>query len=1069
VARFLVRRLALIPVALLLVNFLGYAYAHLVLPIRAARIPYLSTLLDPGPLLPSYLDYFQSALHLEFGTLPGQEETIAQIIVEASKASAGLLAIALTLSIVLGLSLGIEAVRVEPRRISRWLTLLTTTGLAMPSFYIGSLLLLAAFYYMLRQRGDSPFPLWGFGWDLHLVLPTLALLARPTVQIAQMTAGLLETELGKRHIRTARSVGHLWQVIRRRHALRNIMAPVVLSIAASARLLMGELILVEWLFKWPGLGNLFAASLVPAQTNVGSGSVLFLNPPVVATVLTAFAAFFLLIDLVAAVLVRVLDPRLQAPAEGRGTADVVSTQSGVRQRNWSLLIGAAIVLGVAIVAVAGPKLALQDPLEEHTIIQVEDGWETAPFPILTVPGFPLGSDERGRDLLSRLLWAVRPTMVMVTVVALVRLVLGTMIGLASGWSTGRLGQLLDGLIAGALAVPILMVALAAIAAVGLEVGVAAFIIGLSVTGWAETARIVQEQTQLVRGQQYVEAAQALGSPDRRILVQHVLRQIMPMVWMLLALEIAGTLMATAGLGFLGYYIGGDVWVEIADFVTKRFSGMPELGQMLATANTGITSLRIGALPWGMVMVGTTIFAVVLGFNLLAAGLRQQLSLERGRRRTLLTQATRRLGAWLEGKAWLPASGWVSAHALQAVLTVGLILAIGAGAVWWQVQAAKEPETPGILLEIPGGHLWAGEGHDPYGTRWTAAIGPADPEVLWTFREPSGFSGEPSVAADGTIYIGSRGGVLYALHPDGSPLWEAEAADSLVGSPALSATGDIHVTDRKGGLSAFAPNGVLRWRFQSLEGDLATSGPIVAPNGTIYYPLGNVLQAVSPVGEALWATRAVFFHRTLIPRLGPTGDLLFWEDVVLDARDGALLDLEAPVEVDRYLVGADGRTYLTVDHNVMHWRQAGSSVEIVEATRWDPRGLGTLTTPIDAGVTQERVVWLLYGNPFEGTRLAWLDTGGRVLGATRHPFEQRSMVAVGQGGITYLCGSGDPSFEPGPACIALMPDVEDPIWQVSLENGERVVGGALVPGRLYVTVSRLDSREGTLVALGEGQP
>ena len=119
-SRFLVRRLALIPLALLLVNFLGYAYAHLVLPIRAARIPYLSLLPDPGPLLPSYLEYLQDALHLDFGMLPGQEETIAQVIVEASKASAGLLALALTLSVGIGLILGLEAVRVEPRRISRW-------------------------------------------------------------------------------------------------------------------------------------------------------------------------------------------------------------------------------------------------------------------------------------------------------------------------------------------------------------------------------------------------------------------------------------------------------------------------------------------------------------------------------------------------------------------------------------------------------------------------------------------------------------------------------------------------------------------------------------------------------------------------------------------------------------------------------------------------------------------------------------------------------------------------------------------------------------------------------------
>lgn len=1066
--RFLLRRIAIIPVALLLVSFLGYAYAHLVLPIRAARIPYLASLPDPGPLLPAYGEYLQGALRLDLGTLPGTESTLGEVIVTAGKASSGLLVMAMALSILLGLSLGLWAVKVEPRRIARWLTLVTTTGLAMPSFYIGSLLLLAVFYYTV-QRGTLLLPLSGFGWDLHLVMPTLALLARPTVQIAQMTAGLLETELGKRYIRTARSVGHLWQVIRRRHALRNIMAPVVLSVAASARLLMGELILVEWLFQWPGLGRLFAQALVPAQTMAhGFGNaIVFLNPPVVATVLTAFAALFLAIDLVAAVMVRVLDPRLRAPEEGMGTADVVSTQSGVRRRNWSLLIGAAIVLLIAAIAILGPSLAPQDPLEEHGVIQVEDGWETAPFSIFTVPGFPLGSDDRGRDLLSRLLWAVRPTMVMVAVVAVVRLVLGTMLGVIAGWSTGRLGQLLDGLIGGALAVPILMVALAAIAAVGLEVGVAAFMIGLSVTGWAETARIVREQTRLVRGQQYVEAAQALGLSDGRIMVQHVLRQIMPMVWMLLALEIAGTLMATAGLGFLGYYVGGDVWVEVEDWVTRRISGMPELGQMLATTNTGVASLRAKSLPWGMVTVGTTVFTIVLGFNLLAAGLRQQLSVEGGRRRTVLTRLADRIGAWYFESPLYALGVWASRRwpALAAAGVV-LILVTGAGAVWWRAEATRQPEVVGVKLEVPGGQLWASEAHDPYGTRSIGSTGPTDPQVLWRFLDPGGFAGGPAVSADGTIYIVSRTPKLHALDASGNLLWDVELFAGGVGTPALSAEGQIHVADRAGGLSVYDPDGSLRWRFQSEAGDLATTGPVVAPDGTVYYGLGSIVQAVSAEGEGLWASQTPAIHRTLAPWLSPEGDLLFWQDAALDTADGSVVDLGLEEQVDEYLTGADGLTYLRVGHNVSRWEMTPSGVEILETTRWDPRFLGTLTSPTHAGVTPDRVVWVFYTNPYEASRIAWLDPTGRVLGARRVAYGRSMVVAVGPGSTLYLCGAADPRDVPNPNCVALVPEAEDPLWQVSLGTGERVLGGAVVQDRLYVAANLMTMRQGSLVALGD---
>lgn len=91
--------------------------------------------------------------------------------------------------------------------------------------------------------------------------------------------------------------------------MRNILAPVILMLATVMRLLVGELVLVEWLFRWPGLGRLLAWTLVPPQLSSSAGSPLFLNAPVMATTLTIIAALFLLTDLAAALLVRVYDPR----------------------------------------------------------------------------------------------------------------------------------------------------------------------------------------------------------------------------------------------------------------------------------------------------------------------------------------------------------------------------------------------------------------------------------------------------------------------------------------------------------------------------------------------------------------------------------------------------------------------------------------------------------------------------------------------------------------------------------------------------------------------------------------
>jgi peptide/nickel transport system permease protein len=318
--RFLLIRLAIIPPALILINFLGYGYAHLVKPVRAFRNPYVAATIDSEPVISSYSAYFQSALQNDFGTIVNPWGThgtlpIGRVILEASLASLGLLIAALSLSIVVGTAFGFWAAKTEPPSITRWLTSFSTLGLAMPTFFIGGLFFAFWFLYVLwGGPGTIPLPISGFGWDSHLIIPTLVLMIRPTVQIAQVTAGQLTDEFGKQYIVASRSRGQRWPVIRRRDAFRNILVPVIMTIAASVRILVGELIVVEWLFNWPGLGNLLAQTLIPAGTAFTRGLAeggLFLDPPLVAIVLTIFAFLFIVTDLTASILVRVFDPRLR--------------------------------------------------------------------------------------------------------------------------------------------------------------------------------------------------------------------------------------------------------------------------------------------------------------------------------------------------------------------------------------------------------------------------------------------------------------------------------------------------------------------------------------------------------------------------------------------------------------------------------------------------------------------------------------------------------------------------------------------------------------------------------------
>ena len=449
----------------------------------------------------------------------------------------------------------------------------------MPSFYIGSLLIMATLAYLIWGPQGAVLPVQGFGWDLHLVLPALVLAARAAAQIAQMSSALLVAELDKTYVVAARSVGQPWRAIRGRHALRNVAARhrdcrfrgcAPDGCGADHRrmaFLLAGVGAAAGLDAHPARGHGDAAAGVPLSAGAGrraddDGA----HPPAGRSDLGPSGA------LLRSPAARrdAAPPRGRPMTERPPQAALDQFSAGLpRRRNWPLIIGLVLVLCILFLAVFGPSIALRDPLETNTVVKVGGEWVRLPYPPFAVPGFPLGSDAYGRDLLSRLLWGIRPTLILVTVVACVRLVLGVLIGLAAGWSSGRWGRILEGVMSGASAIPVIIVSLAVITAIGIQRGLIAFIVGLVVTGWAETARLVSEQTRGLKSLPYIEASGALGASGTEMLARHVVRQISPMFGMLLAFEAGSTLMTVAALGFLGYYVGGAFWIEVTDFSTAR--------------------------------------------------------------------------------------------------------------------------------------------------------------------------------------------------------------------------------------------------------------------------------------------------------------------------------------------------------------------------------------------------------------------------------------------------------------------------------------------------------------------
>ncbi len=301
---FLIRRLLVIPPALLLINFLGYAYAYLVAPIQASANPYSTLQANISSVWDGYGSYLWNALHLNLGSMPAGNQPIGEALGQAALASLGLLGISLFFSIIVGLLLGMAAARPDPPRISGWLVPLTTVGLASPSFFIGVVLITLSIAYILWSPTGAPlFPFMGFGWDAHLIVPVLALMVRPTMQIAQVTSSLMCEEFGKQYVITARSFGNTWPVIRRRHVLRNILAGVILAISASLRLEVAELVIVEYLVSWPGIGRMLAMVL--------SSYEMLQNPAILAALVSVLAVLFLFLELAGSTLIKWVDPRLR--------------------------------------------------------------------------------------------------------------------------------------------------------------------------------------------------------------------------------------------------------------------------------------------------------------------------------------------------------------------------------------------------------------------------------------------------------------------------------------------------------------------------------------------------------------------------------------------------------------------------------------------------------------------------------------------------------------------------------------------------------------------------------------
>jgi len=642
-------------------------------------------------------------------------------------------------------------------------------------------------------------------------------------------------------------------------------------------------------------------------------------------------------------------------------------------------------------------------------------------------------------------------MIMVTTVAAFRLAVGILLGLMVGWAEGRRARRLDSILSSLLSVPVLIVALIGIYAVGVDKGLWAFIFGLGCTGWAETARMVSEQTRLVKRQTFIEAARALGAGEPLILFNHILRQILSLVWVLLAFEISSTLLVVASLGFLDIYIGGGVWIEISDFNAVNAEGLPELGQMLSTALVRITD------PTALLIIGSVIFMGVLGFNLLGEGMRIEFSRrEFGRGAGLIPQ---QVNEWLDVHVFIPLRAWMEIHGRKAALIAFAVVVIAGAWIYYDRNQFRF-EGSQITLEVPGGNLWATELHDPYGTQYVPISLISQPALKWQVEIPGGASGGPVVMADGTVVIAGKENILLAFTPQGDPLWQTPLLAEPIGTPALDAQGHIYIADFEGYVSAFDSQGSPIWRVEASSTRQATSGPIVSSSGMIYVTMIDAVVGISPEGTLVWRKTAADVYVDSPPRLSADESLVFMKDVALDSATGQIQDIQILPENQvlftepAFFTGMDGQNYYRSGHEVMQWRRDESGLQVEPSRGWEASTF-VLFNPVLQGMAPNGLAWLFYSSDYRDGRIVWLDGQSRLIGNFEFPLTYSRLIAIGEDGEAYLCAPTGARIK----CVAALPGLEDPVWEIFLDDNSRHFSGALVPGTLYIS-----TEDGRLYAL-----
>lgn len=266
-------------------------------------------------------------------------------------------------------------------------------------------------------------------------------------------------------------------------------------------------------------------------------------------------------------------------------------------RHWGLLIGGTILGAIVLMALLAPFIAPHDPYDQQLARKlIPPIWHAS---AKATWAHPLGTDQLGRDYLSRLLYGAQISLMIGFSAMLISGVIGTVLGVLAGYFGGRVDMVVNFIVTTRLSMPVVLVALAVVSIVGSSLTVVIWVLGLLI--WDRFAVVMRSATQQIRAREFITAAQALGCSTTRILFTEVAPNVLNHLIVVATLEMAHAILLEAALSFLGLGVQPPT---------------PSWGLMVSEAK-GLMFFD----PWLITIPGVALFALVLAINMLGDGLR----------------------------------------------------------------------------------------------------------------------------------------------------------------------------------------------------------------------------------------------------------------------------------------------------------------------------------------------------------------------------------------------------------------------------------------------------------------